>query len=362
LSEDDYVDPRELAAEAMTNGRSAEAAAQLQAMLDAGRGGLLTRIALAGLYVVCRQTARAVEVAREAAQLAPDAIDAAIAFGGALHADANLTAALAEYQRAARMAPDRPEPQIAIAEMWAEIGEWDKAQETLDRAEAMGAGSRALRTKIDQGRALPRHGDSFVRHLFDQFSADYDARMLGRLGYSAPAILRDLAAMYWGPKPKPRATLDLGCGTGLSGKAFADAAKPLTGVDLSPKMLAHAKATVLYDALVEADIEAWLAAAAPVSFATVLAADVFVYLGDLEACFRGVSRVLQPSGEFLFTVERGEDADFAMGERRRWRHSEAYLRRLAAEHGFEPASLIAATLRHDAGQPVEGLACLFVKT
>ena len=361
LSEDAYADPRELAAEAIKGGRAAETAAKLHAMLDAGRGGLLTRIALAGLYVHSRDTARAVAVARDAAQLAPDVVDAAMAFGDALHADANLPAALGEYQRAARLAPDHPEPQQAMARMWAEVGEWEMAEKALDRAASMGADDAATRASIAKGRALPRHGDSFVRHLFDQFSADYDARMLGRLGYSAPSILRDLAAMYWGLKPIPRAALDLGCGTGLSGKAFADVAKPLTGVDLSPKMLAQAKATGLYDALIEADIEAWLAAADPASFGMVLAADVFVYLGDLTPSFAGASRVLQPGGEFLFTVEMGAGADFALGERRRWRHSEEYLRRLAAAHGFEPASLIAATLRHDAGRPVEGLAALFVK-
>jgi predicted TPR repeat methyltransferase len=245
--------------------------------------------------------------------------------------------------------------------MWAEVGEWDKAQDALDRAIALGADGAPITEQIARGREETRFGDTFVRHLFDQFSADYDQRMLGRLGYAAPAILRDLAAMYWGPKPKPRPTLDLGCGTGLSGKAFADVAKPLTGVDLSPKMLTQAKATGVYERLAEADIETWLAGAPAASVQTVIAADVFVYLGRLEPSFQGVAHVLRPGGEFLFTVEKGEGADFALGERRRWRHSESYLRSLAASQGFEPASLIAATLRHDAGQPVEGLAALFVR-
>lgn len=359
---DDYVDPRELVEDAIAAGRAGEAAKKLKAMLDAGRGGLLTRIALSRVQLACGETKAAVAAARDAAQLVPDAIDAAMAFGDALAADANLTAAIAEYQRAARLAPDAPAPQLAIARLWAEIGEWDKAEDTLARAGAMGADTSALHDVIARGRTAPRFGDSFVRHLFDQFSADYDDRMLGRLGYAAPAILRDLAGMYWGPKPKRRPTLDLGCGTGLSGRAFADVARPLTGVDLSPKMLAQARTTGLYTTLVEADIETWLAAAPLGAFQTAIAADVFVYLGDLAPSFAGVARVLAPGGEFLFTVEKGETADFALGTRRRWRHSEDYLRRLAADHGFEPASLIAATLRHDAGQPVEGWAALFVRT
>lgn len=362
MSDDgEYVDPREVAAKAIEQGHARSAAAKFQAILDAGRGGLLTRIALTRTLIASREFNRAIQVAREAAQLAPDMLDAALAFGNALAANADLTGAIGEYQRAARLSAGRQEPQMAIARLWAEIGEWDKAQDALDRAEAMGADTAALAAQIGRGRAASRFGDSFVRHLFDQFSADYDERMLGRLGYSAPAILRDLAAMFWGPKPAPRKTLDLGCGTGLSGKAFGDVAKPLTGVDLSPKMLAQAKATGIYETLIEADIEVWLAAETPGSFQTVIAADVFVYLGDLGPVFAGVSKVLACGGEFLFTVERGENADFGLGERRRWRHSEDYLRRLGETYGFEPASLIAATLRHDAGLPVEGLAALLVR-
>jgi predicted TPR repeat methyltransferase len=359
--EDAFADPREIAAALIEQGRALEAVQRFQAQLDAGRGGILTRIALASAAIASGDKTLAIAAARDAVQLAPDAADAAMAFGHALAADANLTAAIAEYQRAARLAPEAAAPQLSIARLWVEVGEWDKALDALSRAEAMGANGAPLRTAIATGRSAPRHGESFVRHLFDQFSADYDERMLGRLGYSAPAILRDLAGMYWGPKPKPRPTLDLGCGTGLSGRAFAGVAKPMTGVDLSPKMLAQAKASHLYDELFEADIETWLAAAEPKMFQTVVAADVFVYLGDLNPSFAGVARVLQPGGEFLFTVERGDGPDFALGERRRWRHSEAYLRRLAQTLGFEPASLIAATLRHDAGKPVEGLAALFVR-
>jgi predicted TPR repeat methyltransferase len=360
---DEFVDPRELADQLIAQGREAEAAAAFRSMLDAGRGGLLTRIAYSRALIALGATERAVEAAREAAQLAPGVLDAAMAFADALAADANLTSAVAEYQRAARLDPSALEPQVAVARLWADIGEWDKAEDTLARAEGLGADGAKLRAQIAEGRKAKRFGENFVRHLFDQFSADYDERMLGRLGYSAPAILRDLAAMYWGPKPKVGTVLDLGCGTGLSGRAFADIHHgALIGVDLSPKMLAKAKETLLYDDLQQADIETWLETAPERAFDTVIAADVFVYLGELEPAFRGVSRVLVTGGEFLFTVERGEGADFALGERRRWRHSEEYLRRLAKDHRFEPASLIVATLRHDAGAPVEGLAALFVKT
>src|SRR6185312_3401290 len=43
------------------------------------------------------------------------------------------------------------------------------------------------------------------------------------------------------------AMLDLGCGTGLAGTAFAPLADRLVGVDLSPAMVAQAENKQLYD-------------------------------------------------------------------------------------------------------------------
>ena len=40
-------------------------------------------------------------------------------------------------------------------------------------------------------------------------------------------------------------------------------------------------------------------------------------------------RLLSPDGYFLFTVEAKEGDGFELGPKRRWRHSEAYLREQA---------------------------------
>ena len=88
----------------------------------------------------------------------------------------------------------------------------------------------------------------------------------------------------------------------------------------------------------------------------ILAADTLVYLGDLRRVFVAAHARLGRDGYFLFTVEKASGADFELGPKRRWRQSEAYLRRLAAACGFGVAGLVAAEPRHEAGQPVEGFA------
>ena len=49
-------------------------------------------------------------------------------------------------------------------------------------------------------RTAPRSNARYVQHLFDQFSADYDARMIGHLAYRAPTIMRELAELVMGHK------------------------------------------------------------------------------------------------------------------------------------------------------------------
>ena len=88
----------------------------------------------------------------------------------------------------------------------------------------------------------------------------------------------------------------------------------------------------------------------------VLAADTLVYLGDLVAPFRGASARLKKGGFFLFTVEKKPGEGFELGPKRRYRHSEAYLRQEADRAGLEVMGLLDCSPRQEAKSPVEGLA------
>jgi predicted TPR repeat methyltransferase len=217
--------------------------------------------------------------------------------------------------------------------------------------------SAGLAEKITEAEAMiaaPRSNAGYVRHLFDQFSADYDARMIAQLRYSAPSILRNLAATVWpDAQPHSLSILDLGCGTGLAGIAFADLASESHGIDLSPAMIEKARAREIYDQLTTEDIETELPAN---TYNLVIAADTLVYLGALERLFRNVRVALKADGLFLFTVEQAEEGDYSLGPKRRWRHSDSYIRSLAAATGFAVSGLVACSPRTEAGVPVQGLA------
>ena len=354
----DDGDPLEHAESLIAGGRAAEAARTLRERIAAGRGGVLARVVLVKALLAAGDGDAALEAAREAASLNPNVPDAVTALGRALVAAGHLPAAISEFHRALRLDPGSGEARLALGLAWLEAGEADKALEQFEALEPSAdvaahiARARAIRTQ-------KRSDAGYVRHLFDQFSADYEARMRGQLGYQAPEVLRSLADLVM-PGARDLAILDLGCGTGLAGAAFADMAAAIDGIDLSPAMIAKAKARGLYRALEVADIESALAHGGT-AYDLILAADTLVYLGDLTAVFEGAARRLKPGGFFLFTVERANGDGFGIGPKRRWRHSEAYLRETAAASGFDVTGLVAASPRSEANVPVDGLAVALTK-
>jgi predicted TPR repeat methyltransferase len=262
-----------------------------------------------------------------------------------------LPTAIAELQRALRLDPGLARARELIALAWLKAGEADKA---LEQLQALENPDPEMLAACEAIKRAPRSDPGYVRHLFDQFSADYDQRMIGQLAYAAPQILKGLADMVM-PGREQLSILDLGCGTGLGGAAFKPLASRLDGIDLSPAMIAKAQARAIYDHLEVADLESALAKDDP-CYDLILAADTLVYLGDLARVFACAHARLRSDGFFLFTVEKASAEGYELGPKRRWRHSEAYLRGLAQATGFDVAGFVAAQPRREATQPVEGFA------
>ena len=353
-------DPLEKARELLTAGRPGEAARLLRSKIEAGRGGLLARLALVQALRAAGDLKGALSAAREANALYPNIGEALLALGETLLALGHLPAAIAEFQRALRLDPDSSAARFALGCAWSEAGEADKALEqfALVPPRAVPHLSEKIAT-TEAMRAKPRSDPGYVRHLFDQFSADYDSRMRNQLAYRAPEILHELAQLLM-PSATGLVALDLGCGTGLAGQIFSSMATEIDGIDLSPAMIDKARSLALYRDLWVADFETKLQANGCI-YDLVLAADTLVYLGDLTVTFSGVTRRLRPGGTFLFTVEESRVADFELGPKRRWRHSADYIRRSATAAGLEVAGLLSCSPRREAGVPVDGLAVALTK-
>jgi predicted TPR repeat methyltransferase len=193
---------------------------------------------------------------------------------------------------------------------------------------------------------------AYVTTAFDEAAASYDEHLVERLIYRGPQLLYDAVLHVLGADPTGLNILDLGCGTGLAGRALRPIAKRLAGIDLSGQMLRHAHASGDYDALQQAEIIDFLRATDE-QFDLVVAADVLNYFGDLSPVFGGVAARLRPDGLFAMTVEMGESRPVRLrGPLRRFQHSQTHLREASAGAGVQERLLDAVVLRHEKGEPV----------
>jgi len=220
----------------------------------------------------------------------------------------------------------------------------------LDPEDRMGAALKLGLTASTAGLVAPP--SAFVETLFDQYAGEFDAALVERLGYRVPELLQQ--ALSAAVCTDFAHAADLGCGTGLMGERLRGMASFLEGYDISAGMLKEAEAKRIYDRLERQDLQL-LPALCPVAD-LVTAADVFMYVGELERLFSRIAELLLPGGHFAFSVELNErPEELVLRPSRRYAHSRGYVERLLGEKGFATVSLSVETIRMDRGEPVTGL-------
>lgn len=136
--------------------------------------------------------------------------------------------------------------------------------------------------------------DETKKH-YAEWAEVYDLEIGEEKGYRQPErCARSLAAAGLETQAP---VLDVGCGTGLSGKALAAAGyETLDGCDLSPEMLSKAQATGVYRRLFEADLNHPPLDAPDGHYGAAACVGVFSF-GHVEPdAIEGILRVLRPGG------------------------------------------------------------------
>jgi predicted TPR repeat methyltransferase len=337
----------------------------------------------------------ALGAAEDALHLKDRYADAWLARGNALHCLRYLPEAVESFDRAIHLRPDWAEAYVAQGMSLQRLGEFGAAVDSYDQALKRrpdyalahyhrGNALRSLDLReeaIAAYRAALAHGDNpetiafalasvgagetpaalpndYVRSLFDQYANHFDQHLTEVLGYKTPAVL-DALIRHVAPSSE-LATVDLGCGTGLCGPYLRAYSQRLHGVDLSQQMLDKAAERAVYDGLACADLLTYLNQR-PAAWDLAVAADVFVYIGDLAPVFSTVHAALRPGGRFCFSVEAGDGADYVLRPTNRYAHSLDYLRRLAADNGFQILATQAMEARQENGAPIAAHALLLCK-
>ena len=248
------------------------------------------------------------------------------------------------------------------------LGRHDDAAIAYREALKLGPEDAYVRHLVVSSNAMPdsvRAPDGYVRTVFDGYADRFESHLIS-LGYAIPGAIRTILKTH----PKVASglaagpVLDLGCGTGLATLAISDLpVGPFTGVDLSPGMLAHARAKHLYAELREGDIIADLATH-PRRWPLIVAADVLCYFGALEELLDLVRQRLEPYGWFVFSVEKilpdhdgvvPGNGSWALHRQGRYAHAEDYVYEAVCAAGFRVLRIDRPIIRQEAGAPVPGL-------
>jgi predicted TPR repeat methyltransferase len=249
----------------------------------------------------------------------------------------------------------------ALGEPEAAVAAFRKAREA-DPQDRHGAGLRLMRLGAEPLAAMPK---AYVQALFDQYAPRFDAALIDDLGYRGPSLLFKAVLKARAAAKKPalfRHAIDLGCGTGLVGAAFARQVDHCTGIDLSPGMIEKARATGAYAELEVSDMVEGLRRRPEASADLVIAADAMVYVPDLAAVLGQIGRVLAPSGLLAFTLETHGGDGVIIGQGLRYAHAEKYVREAVAAARLELQSIEKLSFRNESNAPVPGLLVVAAKT
>eukprot|EP00933_Yihiella_yeosuensis_P037551 TRINITY_DN31517_c0_g1_i1.p1 TRINITY_DN31517_c0_g1~~TRINITY_DN31517_c0_g1_i1.p1 ORF type:complete len:557 (+),score=164.48 TRINITY_DN31517_c0_g1_i1:62-1732(+) len=219
----------------------------------------------------------------------------------------------------------------------------------------------------------------YVAGLFDSYADKFDEHLVNKLGYRTPELLkeeiRSASIKLNGPEcvwASLRRCADLGCGTGLMGPLLKElGTEYLIGVDLSSGMLQKAREKKRgYDELVCGDLLDVFEekdGKCP-EYDLVVAADVFVYVGDLKPALAATAQCLaKPNGLAAFSTEappragsanEGEgsvpEGGFKLAETGRYMHTSAYVSNTAEACGLTLYTRKDVVLRMNGGKPVYG--------
>jgi len=276
-------------------------------------------------------------------------------------------AAAQAFAAACEADPDYPEAHFARAEALTAAGDRARAASAFRRylslhpKDRMGAGPRLA--LLDAAPTPARLPPAYVAALFDEYAPRFEETLRGTLAYRAPERLGEALARHLNRLPNAgRARgLDLGCGTGLAGRAVRLALGALDGIDLSEAMLKRAGATGLYDRLIAGDLAARPLPAPQPPYELIVAGDALNYLGDLAPVFAEIAGALSPAGLFLFTLEAETDRrdgpvdGYRLHEGCRYRHEEAAVRAWLQAAGLETLEIARPVLRREKRRDVTGL-------
>ena len=310
---------------------------------------------------------KAVSCYEEAISIKSDYVEAYYNLGNLHHRMGNLDKAVRNFKKIVALNPEysKSHPdKILLVIYYFSKGQIDSALETIKILVKTNAGDallfnmmggcylslrqfenaiqsyeKALEIKPDY--AIPRHminsltghtskepPKEYVKNLFDDYAERFNDSLVQGLQYKLPFMIKDFIQKASSISNYPK-TIDLGCGTGLSGNDLREISGHLSGIDISENMISKANELNIYDNLYTGDIVETLNSIQE-NFDLFVALDVLIYVGDVESIFKTIHKYSNHESVFVFSIEIQEKNGYSLLPSSRYSHSDSYIMKHAA--------------------------------
>ncbi|MGN7610958.1 tetratricopeptide repeat protein [Magnetococcales bacterium HHB-1] len=290
----------------------------------------------------------ATTILEKANLICPDNADLLFNLGVAYHRTQRLEEAVEAYQKSI-LIHDNATTHFNLAAVFQEQGDLEQAlkayQATLKiRPDFPSAQHMAAALSGACPNSAPQ---TFVKRLFDKYATNFDDHLEKVLRYRGPMLFRQILEQAVGLGHTYQNAIDLGAGTGLTGQALRPLISKMSAIDLSPKMIEVARSKNIYNQLFQGDIIKILDNMPEARFDLFIAADTFVYIGQLLPLFQTIKKHAHPGAHFLFSTEKliSEDQDFSLHTSGRYAHSKNYIQSICQQCQFIEQKVKTADLR-----------------
>ena len=209
--------------------------------------------------------------------------------------------------------------------------------------------ARHMLASLTADATMQRASNTYVTQLFDEYASNFEHSLVNELQYTGYERLRRgfdrSGAMQKSNGALFDLVVDAGCGTGLVGEQFRNVSRVLIGVDLSAAIVAEAqqKRPGLYNETIVGDIIPVFRDRHPIGL--IVAADSYIYFGDLDPLFAAMRDGLQDGGFAAFTLENASDEAALDASKPDWKwqltasgrfaHRKDYAVETAKQHGMQ---------------------------
>ncbi len=222
-----------------------------------------------------------------------------------------------------------------LAEIYLSMNDINKSQKFLNETIKLDPNHEGakLKSEILNGNFKGKFPLKYLKHHFDNYSETFEKHLLSTLNYKVPLAFSKIMKSKYEKKYSLKNILDLGCGTGLCGIQIKNNFNKLVGVDISKQMLNKANQKSIYTQLICTDIINFLKYTKQ-KYEIIIAADVLIYLGDLNELFKFVHNVMLCNARFIFSIEETKKGEYMINQNGRFSHTLSYITKISQKNNL----------------------------